>query len=390
MNAMSTEFAIAPISDADVKAALGVAIAQIRRNLPYFTYKAQNHSSLNNVYPAVANNQWTAGFWPGQIWLAYEHTGDKVFRYAAQIHVQSFLHRIENRIETDHHDMGFLYSPTCVAAWKLVGDEDGRKAAILAADQLLERFHPVGGFLQAWGAMGAPDNYRYIIDCLLNLPLLYWASRETGDNKYRDVALIHARTTLAHSVRPNDSTYHTFYMDPVTGGPVRGATKQGYSDDSEWARGQAWGIYGMALSYRYEPLPEYLDAFNRLLAFYVKRLPADLVPYWDLIFSDGDEPRDSSSASIVACGLLEMADIVGGEQAEAYRMLARRMMKSLVDTYAVKDPSLSNGLVLHGTYSKKTPYNTCRGEGVDECVSWGDYYFMEALTRLARNWSTYW
>ncbi len=85
-----------------------------------------------------------------------------------------------------------------------------------------------------------------------------------------------------------------------------------------------------------------------------------------------------------------MADIVGGEQAEAYRMLARRMMKSLVDTYAVKDPSLSNGLVLHGTYSKKTPYNTCRGEGVDECVSWGDYYFMEALTRLARNWSTYW
>ncbi|SMD01259.1 glycoside hydrolase family 88 protein [Rhizobium sp. RU36D] len=390
MNAMSTEFAIAPISDEEVKAALDVAIAQIRRNLPDFTYKAQNHSSVNNVYPAVENDQWTAGFWPGQIWLAYEHTGDKVFRYAAQIHVQSFLHRIENRIATDHHDMGFLYSPTCVAAWKLVGDEDGRKAAILAADQLLDRFHPVGGFLQAWGAMGAPDNYRYIIDCLLNLPLLYWASRETGDTKYRDVALIHARTTLAHSVRPNDSTYHTFYMDPVTGGPVRGATKQGYSDDSEWARGQAWAIYGMALSYRYEPLPEYRDAFNRLLAFYVKRLPADLVPYWDLIFTDGDEPRDSSSASIVACGLLEMADIVGGEQADAYRLLARRMMKSLVDTYAVRDPSLSNGLVLHGTYSKKTPYNTCRGEGVDECVSWGDYYFMEALTRLARNWSTYW
>ncbi len=390
MNAFSRGFDVAPISDAEVVQALDIAVAQVRRNLPDFTYRAQNHSSVHNVYPAVANDQWTAGFWPGEIWLAYEHTGDKVFRYAAQIHVQSFLHRIENRIETDHHDMGFLYSPTCVAAWKLVGDEDGRKAAILAADQLIERFHPVGGFLQAWGAMGAADNYRYIIDCLLNLPLLYWASRETGDMKYRDIALVHARTTLAHSVRPNDSTYHTFYMDPATGGPVRGATKQGYSDDSEWARGQAWAIYGMALSFRYEPLPEYRDAFDRLLAFYIKRLPADLVPYWDLIFTEGDEPRDSSSASIVACGLLEMADIVGGETAESYRLLARRMMKSLVDHYAVTDPSRSNGLVLHGTYSKKTPYNTCRGEGVDECVSWGDYYFMEALTRLARTWSTYW
>ncbi len=97
----------------------------MRRNLPDFTYKAQNHSSLGNIYPAVENDQWTAGFWPGEIWLAYEHTGDKLFRYAAQIQVQSFLHRIENRIETDHHDMGFLYSPSCIAAWKLVGDEMG-------------------------------------------------------------------------------------------------------------------------------------------------------------------------------------------------------------------------------------------------------------------------
>lgn len=390
MNVFAQNFIVPAISDGEVKAALIEAVAQVQRNLPNFTYQAQNHSSVNNIYPAVANDQWTAGFWPGEIWLAYEHTGDKIFQYAAQIQVQSFLHRIENRIETDHHDMGFLYSPSCVAAWKLVGDEDGRKAALLAADQLIERFHPVGGFLQAWGPMGQPENYRYIIDCLLNLPLLYWASRETGDPKYRDIALIHARTTLAHSVRADDSTYHTFYMDPVTGGPVRGATKQGYRDDSDWARGQAWGIYGMALSYRYEPLPDYRDAFDRLLAFYCKRLPTDLVPYWDLIFTEGDEPRDSSSASIVACGLLEMADLVGGEVAEDYRVLARRMMKSLVDHYAVKDPASLNGLVLHGTYSKKSPYNTCRGEGVDECVSWGDYYYMEALTRLSTNWSTYW
>lgn len=390
MNAHST-LSPAPITDAEVQAALDAAVAQVRRNLPQFTYQAQNHSSLGNIYPAVANDQWTAGFWPGEIWLAFEHTGDKLFRYAAQIQVQSFLHRIENRIETDHHDMGFLYSPSCIAAWKLVGDEDGRKAAILAADQLLERYQPVGQFIQAWGRKGNPNEYRYIIDCLLNLPLLYWASQETGDPKYRDIALLHARTTLANSVRADHSTYHTFYMDPETGAPVRGATKQGYSDDSFWARGQAWGIAGMALSYRYEPIQQYRDAFENLLAFYLQRLPADMVPYWDLIFTDGDaEPRDSSSASIVACGLLEMADLVSGADAERYRDLARRMMKSLIDHYAVKDAAQSNGLVLHGTYSKKTPHNTCRGEGVDECVSWGDYYYMEALTRLSRNWSSYW
>jgi unsaturated chondroitin disaccharide hydrolase len=381
----------APITEAAVAAALDLAVAQVRRNLPQFTYAAQNHSSVGNVYPAVANDQWTAGFWPGEIWLAFEHTGEKTFRYAAQIQVQSFLHRIEPRIATDHHDMGFLYSPSCVAAWKLVGDADGRKAALLAADQLIERFQPVGNFIQAWGRKGLAEEYRYIIDCLLNLPLLYWASRETDDPRYRDIALIHAGTTLANSIRPDDSTFHTFYMDPVTGAPVRGATKQGYRDDSAWARGQAWGIAGMAFCYRYERLDDYRLTFDRLLDFYLKRLPADLVPCWDLIFSERDgEPRDSSSASIAACGLLEMAELVDATAAARYRNLARRMVKSLAEHYAVKDPSLSNGLVLHGTYSKKSPYNTCRGEGVDECVAWGDFYYMEALTRLARNWSSYW
>jgi unsaturated chondroitin disaccharide hydrolase len=180
-------------------------------------------------------------------------------------------------------------------------------------------------------------------------------------------------------------------MDPETGAPVRGLTKQGYSDESFWARGQAWGIAGMAFSYRYERLAAYRDTFERLLKFYLDRLPTDLVPYWDLVFSEKDgEPRDSSAAAIVACGLLEMADLEKPEKAEEYRQLARRIVKSLVDVYSVKDPDISNGQLLHGTYSKKTPHNTCRGEGVDECVAWGDYYYMEALIRLSRRWSSYW
>ena len=289
----------------EAEQALDTAVALVRRNLPLYTDHCQNHSSVHDIYPQCENNQWTCGFWPGEVWLSYERTGDEAFKNTALTLLDSFLYRIEHKIEVDHHDMGFLYSPSCVAAYKLTGSEKGRKAAILAADQLCTRFQEKGEFFQAWGALGAADNYRYIIDCLLNVPLLYWASETTGDAHYADLAHKHVTTCLANSIRPDGSTYHTFFMDPVTGGPVRGATCQGYKDDSCWARGQAWGVYGTAISYRYTRRPEYLDAFRRVLAYYLERLPEDLVPYWDMTFTSGtEEPRDSSSASIVACGLL--------------------------------------------------------------------------------------
>ncbi len=378
------------LTDAQAAAALDSAVEQVRVNLPLYTDHCQNHSSVNNIYPACDNNQWTCGFWPGEVWLSYERTGDEAFKRTAMTLVKSFDHRIRNKIEVDHHDMGFLYSPSCVAAYKLTGDTTARDAAILAADQLISRFQPKGQFIQAWGEMGAPENYRYIIDCLLNLPLLYWASEVTGDSKYADIAHRHITTCLANSFRPDGSTYHTFFMNP-DGTPSHGATCQGYRDDSFWARGQAWGVYGSVLSYRYTKNPEYLDTFRRALDFYMTRLPADLVPYWDMIFTTGsEEPRDSSSAAIVACGLLEAVKWVDAEEGAAYEKLARQMMASLVQHYAVTDHKPGAGLVLHGTYSKKSPYNTCTPEGVDECVSWGDYFYMEALTRLTTDWKLYW
>lgn len=379
------------INQAEVTAALDTAAKQVYRNLPVFTYSCQNHSSVNGFYPPCENNQWTCGFWPGELWLSYEHTGDPVFKYAALIQVESFLHRIENHIEVDHHDMGFLYSPSCVAAYKLAGSENGRKAAILAADQLVSRFQPKGEFIQAWGKMGAKENYRYIIDCLLNVPLLHWASQVTGSEKYCQIALKHTATCLKYSIRPDNSTYHTFYMNPETGEPDHGATCQGYKDDSAWARGQAWGIYGTALSCRYNRRKEYREAFERVTQFYLSRLPEDLVPYWDLTFTSGTrEPRDSSSASIAACGMLEMAKYLEPAQADYYTVLAKQIIKSLVEHYSVQDMEKSNGLVMHGTYSKNSPYNTCKPEGIDECVSWGDYFYMEALTRLHQDWNLYW
>lgn len=380
------------ISQNEIKQAMDFAAKQIKRNLPDFTYACQDHSSVDNFYAPRANDEWTDGFWPGEIWLGYEYTGDLTFKYAGLILVESFLNRIEKKIAVEHHDMGFLYTLSSVAPYKLFGDERAKKAALLAADQLISRFQPVGEFIQAWGELGAKDNYRYIIDCLLNLPLLYWASDETGDDKYRDIALKHIKTCLKYSIREDGSNYHTVFMNPETGEMSHGATCQGYRDDSSWARGQAWAVYGTAISYRYTKNPEYLDAFKKVLDYYLARLPEDMVPYWDLIFTEGnEEPRDSSSASIVACGLLEMASLIDDkEEAQSYVSLAKKMMNQLVCKYAVKDLESSNGLVLHGTYSKKSPYNTCTPEGVDECVSWGDYYYFEALMRMDRDWKSYW
>lgn len=379
------------ITSDEILAALDFASAQILRNLPDFTYEFMNAYSEKNFYKPIPNNYWTTGFWTGAIWLAYEHTYDERMKHAGEVQIDSFLERIDKKIEVDHHDMGFLYTPSCVAGYKLIGSLKGREAAIKAADQLISRFHEKGQFIQAWGSLNEAGNYRLIIDCLLNLPLLYWATEETGLNKYREIAEKHIHTTMANVIREDYSTWHTFFFDMSTGKPSHGATCQGYRDGSAWARGQAWGIYGCALAYRYTGREEYKDRFRKVTEYFLNHLPEDLVPYWDLEFTDGSsEPRDSSSASIAACGMLEMAKFLNQDEAAKYKVISAKIMKSLVDHYAVKDPVQSNGLVLHSTYSNHTPYNTCDHKGVDECNIWGDYFYMEALTRLSKNWNPYW
>ena len=386
------------IEERDVAAAMDFALEQVKSNLAEFTYQFKKAYSEEGMYHPTENVNWTTGFWTGQVWLAYEwakrigdEAGAEALKAAGEIQIENFLERIEKKIEVDHHDMGFLYSPSCVAGFKLVGSEKGKEAAIKAADQLISRFHPVGEFIQAWGPMDQPENYRFIIDCLLNLPLLYWASEETGDEKYREIAGKHLRTAAANVIREDYSTWHTFFMNMETGAPDHGATCQGYRDGSAWARGQAWGVYGMALAYRYTGRKEYIEDFKHVTGYFLEHLPEDLVPYWDLEFGDGSgEPRDSSSASIAACGMLEMAKYLEGDDAAYYTVIAKKLMKSVVDSYAVKDQAESNGLVLHSTYSKKSPYNTCTPEGVDECNIWGDYFYMEALMRLAGDWNPYW
>ncbi|MCX4305136.1 MAG: glycoside hydrolase family 88 protein [Acetatifactor sp.] len=379
------------ITEKETAEALDFCCRQILHVLPEFTDKFQQAYSENNFYPPVENTDWTTGFWTGEIWLAWEHSRDPRLKQAGEVQVHDFLERINKKIVVDHHDMGFLYSPSCVAAYKLTGSKEGREAALKAADQLISRYHPVGEFIQAWGPMNAPENYRLIIDCLLNLPLLYWASDETGDDKYREIAEKHIHTAVANVIREDYSTWHTFFFNMETGEPDHGATCQGYRDGSAWARGQAWGVYGLALAYKYTGRKDYIELFRHVTEYFLTHLPKDLVPYWDLEFTDGDDqPRDSSSASIAVCGMLEMSKYLEAEEAEHYRQIAARIMKSLYDNYAVKDMETSNGLVLHSTYSNRSPYNTCNHCGVDECNAWGDYFYMEALTRMSGEWALYW
>ncbi len=379
------------MTDQEVETALHTAVNQTRFGLSRFGHEFKHIFSTDQFYTKAENNQWTNGFWTGELWLAYESTKDPAFLEAAMAHTESFRQRLEKKVEIDTHDLGFLYSLSCVAAYKLTGNERARETALMAADKLLERFHEKGQFLQAWGKLDEPGNYRLIIDCLLNLPLLYWAGETTGNSIYTEKADAHIRTALSVLIRPDDSTYHTYYFDPETGEPVKGVTHQGYSADSSWSRGQAWGIYGLALSYRYTKNPEYISLFERVTAYFLQHLPENLIPYWDFIFQDGsDEPRDSSSAAIAVCGMMEMAKYLPEDKADYYRSIARRLLKALYDVCAVKSPEESDGQLLHGVYGRKTPYNDCIDHGIDECNLWGDYYYVEALVRLSKDWNPYW
>lgn len=356
-----------------------------------FTEMFPGSASVNNFYRPVKMTDWTEGFWTGEVWLAYEKTGNEKLKKTAEIEVENFMRRITDRIVVDHHDMGFLFSPSCVAAYKLTGNETGKEAALMAADNLLGRFQEKGQFVQAWGELGAEDNYRLIIDCLLNMPLLFWASEVTGDAKYADHAKAHITTAMRYIVRPDYSTYHTYFFNPETGEPVKGVTHQGHRHGSAWTRGQAWGIYGSAMAYRYIKDTAYLEIFEKVTEYFLLHLPSDLIPYWDFDFDDGStEPRDSSSAAIAACGMLEMARHMTGEKAQYYQDMAKRLLLALRNHCAVTSKEQSNGLLMHGTYARKSDENPCANRGVDECNTWGDYYYLEGLVRIHRDWKSYW
>ncbi len=371
----------------EVEGAMEKAVEQTRENLEYFGNQFPAPATKGQIYEPMDNTEWTNGFWTGMLWLCYEYTGDRVFREKAEEHVESFLNRVEKRIELDHHDLGFLYSPSCVAAYKLTGSEQAKRAGLLAADKLMERFQERDGFIQAWGELGAREHYRLIIDCLMNIPLLYWASFVTGEEKYRTAAGRHFDQSCNYVIREDASAFHTFYFNPETGEPVKGVTRQGYRDDSAWARGQAWGIYGIPLNYRENRSPASLELYKAMTNYFLNRLPEDDVCYWDLIFGDGSgQPRDSSAAAVAVCGMCEMEKNLPetDPEKEIYRRGMHRILRSLMENYTFDKPKPGSPVLCHGVYSWHS------GKGVDEGNIWGDYYYMEGLMRFWKDWNPYW
>ncbi|MDT1946625.1 glucuronyl hydrolase [Carnobacterium maltaromaticum] len=375
------------ITKKEIEAAIEQAIKLVDHNMIKFGERFPGPATKHGEYELMGNIEWTNGFWTGMIWLAYEVTKDEKYRELADKHVESYLDRIEKKIEVNHHDLGFLYIPSCVSAYKLTGNLKAKKAALLAADQLISRYQEKGGFIQAWGELGAEDNYRLIVDCLLNIPLLYWAAEETGQTEYAEMANFHYKATVENAFREDASTFHTYYFDPKTGVPVRGMTRQGYSDGSSWARGQAWSIYGTALQYYVNKDEEIIPDFKAVTNYFLNRLPEDNVPYWDLIFGDGSlQSRDSSSAAIAICGMHEMLKYLPETDSEkqVYQQSMHTMMRSLMTNYTYTDLNHENSLLTHGVYSWHS------GKGVDEGNIWGDYFYSEALIRFYKDWELYW
>ena len=256
--------------------------------------------------------------------------------------LRTFQERLDQNIDLNTHDIGFLYSLSTLAGYKITGNEKALEFSVRAADRLMERYSEKAQIIQAWGNLEDPkEKGRMIIDCLMNLSLLYNISEITGEKKYKEAAEHHAKQAQKYLVREDYSTYHTYYMNVDTGELIKGVTAQGYSDNSAWARGQAWGVYGFALSYAH--------------------------------------------TGILACGLLELSKHlqVLDPRKKEYEETAVQIVKSLFENYTT-EKDLSNGIIKHGVYA--IPFHV----GVDECCIWGDYFYVEALMRLRNVWNMYW
>lgn len=333
---------------------------------------------------------WVISFFSGQLWLAYEFTGDPALANLARAR-QADLRAMLATLAGQDHDLGFVFSLNAVADWRLTGAEPARALALRAAEALRARFNPAGRYLQAWNAAGPADPARngfvagrIIADTLQNLALLYWASAETGNGDFKAIADAHADTAARHLVRADGTSFHTFLFDPASGAPLRGETHQGYAHDSCWTRGQAWLVHGFAQSYLTTGRTEYRDTARHLAATAEALIGDDAVPLWDLRLPD-HEPRirDSSAAAVLAAGLFLLADATEDAESARWRAFAERLLDGLI---AECDLTLTEGAL--GLLDEGASH--VRRDRARNMLPYGDYYFMEALMRSLGHTRFFW
>lgn len=320
---------------------------------------------------------WTNGFWPGILWYAFEQSGDPVLRVEAEAFSEALLPVTEKEIRS--HDIGFIATTGIGHGLRLTGEARYREAMIRAADQLLELFNPAAGTLLSWPARvhdGTYAPHHTIIDSLMNLELLFRATKLTGDERYRDVAIAHADTLMRTHVREDGSTCHLVIFGE-TGTPIARKTHQGFSADSTWARGQAWAVYGFTMAYRETGYERYRNIAEKLARRWIERVPDGGIPYWD--FDDTaipDVPRDASSAAIAASAMIELSSFVtDDEHARKLRAVARGTLAALsTGTFRTFDRNAA--FLDHSTGNRR------RDREVDVPIVYADYYYLEALLRL--------
>ncbi|SDC63932.1 unsaturated chondroitin disaccharide hydrolase [Paenibacillus sp. UNCCL117] len=347
------------------------------------------HASVGGEYQLEPAYWWTAGFWPGLLWLVYRTTKDEALRELAESCERQLDQVIADYYKLDH-DIGFMWTLTSVARCRLLGTgeaPDSRRRALLAANLLAARFNVQGNYIRAWNPWreGEENAGWAIIDCMMNLPLLHWATRESGDPRYKHIAVRHADTALEHFIRPDGSVNHIVVFDPATGEQLRVEGGQGYGPASAWSRGTAWAIYGMSLSYKHTGDDSYLQAAKRAAHFFLANLPEDHVPHWDFRLPEGVTAyRDSSAGACAACGLLLLSRQVHGAEAALYRQAGERILHSLYVNYGAWENDSEEGLVTHGTS------HFPEGKNIDVPLIYGDYYFAEGLSMLLEHGELFW
>ncbi|MFD0765170.1 glycoside hydrolase family 88 protein [Mucilaginibacter lutimaris] len=329
----------------------------------------------NGKLTIVSPKDWCSGFFAGNLWFLYEYTGNKYWMEQA-IPFTAGMEQEKNNTGT--HDLGFMVYNSVGNAYRLTHEQKYRDDIIQAAKSLVTRFNPTIGCIKSWDH-AKQWQFPVIIDNMMNLELLFEATRLSGDSSFYKIAVTHANTTLKNHYRPDNSSYHVINYDPQTGQVLNRQTAQGFADSSAWARGQAWGLYGYTMCYRETKNRVYLQQAEKIARYIFShpQMPADLIPYWDFDAGKlGNQPRDASAAAIAASALYELS--IFSKNARSYKSTADKIMNSLATKYQAQPDSARGFLLLHSTGHK--PANS----EIDVPIIYADYYYLEALLRQKR------
>lgn len=347
------------------------------------------HVSIDGVYSDESKNPswWTNGFYAGLLWMLYKDTNNSKYKDLA-IKVEHKLDPVLNGFYGVDHDAGFQWHLSSVARYKILNEEDARRKGFIAASHLAGRFNPNGNYLRAWNWHGDKTNDPLtgfsIIDSMMNIPLLYWATEETNDPRYKNTAMKVADMVLDTFIRDNGSVHHIMNFNPHTGEFIDAHGGQGYSPDSTWTRGNAWCIYGMALSYKYTKKKEYLNAFKKVAKHFIEELGTDTVPVWDFESPKNTHHiKDSSAGAIAACGMLEVANF-DDEESEFFRQHGERILRNLYENHTSFGNEQEEAVLLMGTV------NCPAKKHINTPIIYGDFFFYEGIRKLNNKYDILW